>query len=178
MKDKKVIMHIIFVVFAVLGLALASQISFNVPIGQGIPITGQSFAILLIGYFLPIRTAFFSVLLYIMLGVVGLPFFANGSSGFDIIIGKSGGYIIGFLPAVCIVSNWEYGKFNNLIHSLQTLVFSTGIILLFGVLRLSVDVGFPMAIEYGLKPFWVGAILKILLALFVIYFYLKIRHKT
>jgi len=164
-------------VISSLGLAIASQISFDVPLGESIPITGQSFAILIIGYFLSWRLALIAVLIYIICGVIGLPVFAEASSGLDKLIGKSGGYLIGFLPAVFVVSKWEYGKFNDLIITLQTLIFSTGIILLFGVLRLSMDLGLPMAIEYGLKPFWIGAIIKILLALLVIYFYMSERKK-
>lgn len=165
------------ILISILGLLLASRISFDLPPSLGIPITGQSFAILIIGYFLPWRLALISVIIYLICGVLGLPVFANGSGGLDILIGKTGGYLFGFLPAVYILSKWEFGQFNNLAHTLQSLLFSTAIILFCGFIRLSMDLGLPMAIEYGIKPFWVGAVFKVLLALLVIFFYLKINRK-
>jgi biotin transport system substrate-specific component len=162
---------------AILGLSLAAQVSFDVPIGSGIPITGQSFAILMIGYFLDWRLSFVSVFIYLILGVIGVPLFAEGKSGIDVITGLSGGYLVGFLPAVVLVAKWEYAKRNDLLHTFQTFVFSTGIILIIGIMRLSLDLGFQRAIAIGLKPFWVGSIIKVLLALIVIYLYLRYNYK-
>lgn len=171
--ENKFVNNTATLVIAVVGLVLASQISFDVPIGNGIPITGQSFAVLMIGYFLPWNLSLLSILLYIICGVVGLPIFADGSSGLEILLGKTGGYILGFLPAVILVSKWDFAKRKNLSHTFQTFVFATGIILIIGVGRLSLDLGLPLAIEYGLKPFWIGAIVKIMLAISVVYVYLR-----
>ena len=162
---------------AILGLSLAAQVSFDVPIGSGIPITGQSFAILLIGYFLDWRLSFVSVFIYLILGAIGVPIFTEGKSGIDVITGLSGGYLVGFLPAVVLVSKWEYAKRNDLLHTFQTFLFVTGIILIIGIMRLSFVLGFQRAIAIGLKPFWVGAIVKVLLAIMVIYLYLRYSTK-
>jgi biotin transport system substrate-specific component len=171
--ENKFVNNTATIVTAVAGLALASQISFDVPIGNGIPITGQSFAVLMIGYFLPWKLSLFSIIIYIICGVVGLPIFADGSTGLEILLGKTGGYILGFMPAVILVSKWDYSKRKNLSHTFQTFVFATGIILIIGVVRLSLDLGMPLALEYGFKPFWIGAIVKILLAISVVYVYLR-----
>jgi len=173
MKGYLILKEVFLVFISVLGLSMASQMSYDLPVGNVIPITGQSFAVLIIGYFLPWKLSLVSVLIYMVGGVVGLPLFADSSSGLDILAGKSGGYIIGFLPAAVLISKWEYAKRNILSHTLQTFIFATGIILVIGVGRLSLDVGLSLAIEYGLKPFWIGAIIKVLLALGVVYLYLK-----
>jgi len=177
MKNDSFLKVVSAISIAILGLSLAAQVSFDVPIGSGIPITGQSFAILLIGYFLDWRLSFVSVFIYLILGAIGVPIFAEGKSGIDVITGLSGGYLVGFLPAVVLVSKWEYAKRNDLLHTLQTFLFVTGIILIIGIMRLSLELGFQRAISIGLKPFWVGAILKVLLAIIVIYLYLRYSYK-
>lgn len=87
-------------VFAAI-LAVLSQISIPLPIG--IPVTLQTFAIALCGYFLGWKKGVAAVLVYILLGAVGIPVFANFSGGFACIVGITGGFIYGFLfmAALC-----------------------------------------------------------------------------
>lgn len=79
-------------------LAILSQISFMLP--GGIPITLQTFGIVLIGAILGRKSGLLSVLLYLLMGVVGIPVFANFGGGLDTLVGPTGGYLIGFLPMV------------------------------------------------------------------------------
>lgn len=76
--------------------AVLAQISFMLPFG--IPLTLQTFAVALCGYILGKRDGTVSVLVYILLGLVGVPVFAGFSGGIHKIIGLTGGFIIGFLP--------------------------------------------------------------------------------
>ncbi|PZF02850.1 biotin transporter BioY [Curtobacterium sp. MCLR17_040] len=85
----------------VLGGALltagAAQVS--VPIWP-VPITGQTLAVLLVGSALGARRGALSMLVYALLGVVGLPVFADGSAGVGVLVGPSGGYIVGFVAGM------------------------------------------------------------------------------
>lgn len=76
--------------------AVLSQVSFMLPFG--IPLTLQTFAVALCGYTLGKRDGTLSILIYVLLGLVGVPVFAGFSGGFHKIIGVTGGFIIGFLP--------------------------------------------------------------------------------
>ena len=82
-------------------LSLLAQIS--VPIGIGVPFTLQTFGVYLICLLAGRRVAFWSVMIYILLGAIGLPVFANFSGGLGVIFGVTGGYIFGFLGASLII---------------------------------------------------------------------------
>jgi biotin transport system substrate-specific component len=70
---------------------------------EPVPWTGQTFRVLVAGCALGFRRGFASVSLYVLLGVVGLPFFAEGEGGIDVIWGATGGYLLGFIIAGAIV---------------------------------------------------------------------------
>lgn len=99
--NREKITNIVMVgVFAAV-LAVLSQISFPLP--SGIPVTLQTFAVALCGYALGCKRGTLAVLVYIVLGTVGLPVFANFSGGFGSLGRSRGGYIYGFLPMGCAV---------------------------------------------------------------------------
>ena len=79
-------------------LAILSQISFMLP--GGIPVTLQTFGIVLIGTILGKKSGFLSVFLYLLIGMIGIPVFANFGGGIDALVGPTGGYLFGFLPMV------------------------------------------------------------------------------
>ena len=68
-----------------------------------VPWTGQTFGVLMVGGALGLRRGLLAVALYVLLGYVGLPFFAEGKSGASIILGATGGYLIGFIVAGAVV---------------------------------------------------------------------------
>jgi hypothetical protein len=68
-----------------------------------VPLTGQTFGVLLVGGALGARRGFAAVALYVLLGLVGLPFFAEGKGGSAVILGATGGYLIGFIVAGAVV---------------------------------------------------------------------------
>ncbi|MEL6989677.1 MAG: biotin transporter BioY, partial [Bacteroidota bacterium] len=90
------------IAIAILFISAAAQVSFDLPLGNGIPITGQTFAVFIIGYLLGIRDAVFSILIYLFLGILGLPVYADGSSGIEVVQSGSGGFLIGFVAAAYI----------------------------------------------------------------------------
>src|ERR687885_66593 len=82
--------------------ALCAQISFYLP-GNPVPVTLQTFAVLLSGAALGANRGAAALGLYVLLGVVGLPVYADGKHGMDIITGVTGGYLVGFLIAGYVV---------------------------------------------------------------------------
>lgn len=175
---KKILIETAVILAAVFFIALSAQITLEVPLNDArIPISGQSFAVLLVAGVLRLKRGVKAVALYVLLGALGLPIFADGASGFDVLLGGSGGFLIGFIFAA-----WGVGyRLSKLlfrpilfVKSLRLMTFGTAIILFFGVGRLTTLYGFEKALEYGFYPFWQGALVKILLGAVVFYFYEKI----
>lgn len=79
-------------------LSICSQIAFQLP--GGVPVTLQTFSIVLIGIMLGQKLGLLSVLLYLLIGAVGVPVFSNFHAGLSALIGPTGGYLFGFLPMV------------------------------------------------------------------------------
>ena len=87
------------VVLAVLGsLFVAACAQITVPLWP-VPITGQTFAVLVIGMAYGMRLGAATLLLYLLLGAAGLPVFANQAGSLAVLLGPSGGYIVGFVVA-------------------------------------------------------------------------------
>ena len=86
-------------VFAAI-IAVCSIIS--IPVGE-VPVTLQTFAVCLAAAMLGFRRGTLSVLIYVLLGAVGVPVFAGMTGGIGILSGPTGGYIIGFIPAAVII---------------------------------------------------------------------------
>ncbi len=97
----KQIKNIVFIAIMAAMMCVLAPISF--PIGI-IPISLGTFALCLIGAMLPWHKAFTAVGVYIIIGLVGLPVFSSYRGGIGVIIGATGGYILGYLPAVIIMS--------------------------------------------------------------------------
>lgn len=90
-------------------LAIMSKISFMLP--GGIPITLQTFGIFLIGSLLGPINGFITILVYLFMGLVGIPVFSSFNTGLQAFIQPTGGYLIGFLPMVYIVGLGSKQKF-------------------------------------------------------------------
>lgn len=148
-------------------LFLFTQVQFHVPIFFiGIPITGQSFAILLLPYIFGLREGITSILLYLLLGLVGVPVLAQGGHGVDAFLSNSGGYLIGFIFGGAFSGFISNNKVNNLKNAFLGMFIGTLIILIFGVFKLSFDIGISKAIEYGFKPFVLGGVIKVVVGAF------------
>lgn len=91
---------VLIAIFAAIS-AILSQIS--IPLPGGVPVTLQTFAVALCGYYLGWKKGLTAILVYILLGAAGVPVFANFSGGIGSIAGPSGGFIYGFLfmAALC-----------------------------------------------------------------------------
>ena len=160
--------HIALIVAGALFIYLTAQIYIA---REPVPLTGQTFGVLVVGGALGFRRGFAAVALYVLLGVVGLPFFAEGKGGLSIIWGATGGYLIGFVVAGAVVGRLaELGWDRKLGGSLAAMVIGSVIIYAIGVpwLKLSVGYSWAEAIADGLTPFilWDTAKLVVAGALF------------
>ncbi len=151
----------VLVVSGALLTALFAQLYINVP-GSPVPITGQTLAVGLVGATLGARRGAASLGLYAVLGLF-LPFYADGESGWDVIWGASGGYIIGFIVAAWVIG-WmaEHGADRHV--GLAFLAFVAGqlVIFAFGLagLKISVEESWGWTIHNGFTIFIVGGLVK------------------
>ncbi len=148
--------------------ALAAQIRFPVP-GTPVPITGQTFAVLLSGAALGARLGAGSQALYWILGAIGLPFYTEASGGWEAATGATGGYLFGFMVAAWAVGHLaERGQDRTIATAIPAFLAGSAVIYVFGVswLYLSIDSIDTMtaALAAGFTPFVIGDLAKVVLA--------------
>ena len=160
-----------WMLLGVLIIIAGSQFSIDLNLKEvSIPITGQSLVVLLVGFLLGRKWGSLAVFVYLLLGVLDFPVFAEGKFGWETFKKGSGGFLYGFLFAaytVGILGDKGWGR--NFAKSLIAMTLGTIIIIVFGVMHLSFLYGFEKALEYGFFPFWRGAVVKILLGTIVAY---------
>lgn len=156
--------NIALIVAGSLLTALAAQVSIPLPFTP-VPITGQTFAVLLVGAVLGSRRGAASMALYVAEGLAGLPVFAGGKAGLAVLLGPTGGYLLGFIVAA-FVTGWlaERGWDRRPLTTALAMVLGNVVIYLFGVSWLAAFVGIERAPLLGMVPFIPGDILKIVLA--------------
>jgi biotin transport system substrate-specific component len=151
--------------YAVL-VGLLAQLVIPLPFTP-VPITGQTFGVLLGGMALGWRRALLGMLLYLVVGLAGLPWFAGGAGGFHVLGAPTFGYLVGFVVAAAIVG-WlaESGADRKPLFTLGAMAAGTAVIYFFGVtwLMSSLHVGLRTALALGLTPFLLGDAIKALLA--------------
>ncbi|MFJ3707020.1 biotin transporter BioY [Streptomyces sp. NBC_01267] len=143
---------------------IAAQIAVPIP-GSPVPVTGQTFAALLVGASLGARRGFLSLALYALVGMAGMPWFANGTSGPG---GASFGYVLGMLLASSVVGALaRRGGDRSVLRTAGTMVLGSAIIYAVGVPYLALTTGLSAsaAVAAGLVPFLIGDALKAALAM-------------
>jgi biotin transport system substrate-specific component len=158
----------VLVILGSLLMGLVAQLSIKLPFTP-VPITGQTLGVLVIGGALGSVRGALSMLLYLAWGAVGLPFFAEGRSGIDLLAFSSatGGYLWGFVVAGYTVGLLAERKWDRGIgSSLGAMLVGEVIIFAFGVTWLSQALELPLqdALEAGLYPFVVGDVIKLAIA--------------
>jgi biotin transport system substrate-specific component len=141
---------------------LAAQVALPVP-GSPVPITGQTFAALLVGASLGWQRGATSMVLYLIAGVAGVPWFQGGSSGAP----ASLGYVIGFVFAGAVVGALAArGGDRTPVRTVGTMALGSLVIYAFGVpwLMAAAGVGFGTALQIGVVPFLIGDAVKTALA--------------
>lgn len=145
-------------------IALMAQVQFPLPFSP-VPVTGQTFAVLLVGASLGARLGAASVVLYVAEGVAGLPVFTGGTAGLARLGGPTGGYLIGFIAAASIIGLLaERGWDRRVWTASIAMLIGEVVIYVFGLSWLS---RFPLPVgvlEAGLVPFIAGDLYKVILA--------------
>lgn len=126
-----------------------------------VPMTAQTYAVLLIGAACGARLGAATVGAYLIQGALGLPVFAGGDAGAAHLAGPTGGYLIGFLAAAALVG-WlvERGWNARFVSLLAAMAAGHAVVFALGVVHLSVFVGPEAALATGFTPFIAGAIVK------------------
>ena len=155
--------------FALFTAALAQV---RIPLGfTPVPVTGQTLAVLLAGASLGAWRGAGSQLLYWLLGMVGLPFYSNGTGGWSVATGPTMGYLVGFIVAAAVVGRLaEYRHDRRVLTSIAAMTMGSMIIYAFGAAWLAINLGIPLAtgeqnaIALGVTPFLVVDVIKMCLA--------------
>jgi len=155
---------LLLVVTGSLIVAALAQIKIPLPFTP-VPITGQTFAVLLVGAALGARKGAASLTLYVAAGAVGLPVYAGGAGGPATFLGPTGGYLIGFIFAAYFVGRLaETGRDRRLPSALLVFLAGEVIIYMFGLPWLSLYIGFQKILVAGLIPFLPGDLIKLVAA--------------
>ena len=144
--------------------AIGAYIYIPLPISP-VPITLQMFFTFMAGGLLGKKYGFFSQLIYVLIGAIGLPVFAGGAGGIGILFGPTGGYVLGFMAAGYVAGMSKDNYLSKVIYMMLGLVF----IYLLGTVRLMyvVQVDFIKALTMGVTPFIIGDLIKVALAAYL-----------
>lgn len=154
----------------VLGGSVLIALCTQVAIGTPVPITGQTFAVLVVGTLLGSRRGVLSVLVYLAEGLAGLPVFAYGNSGLKALAGPTGGYLVGFVGAAYVVGVLaERGWDRRAGTTILAMILGNVVLYACGLAWLSCLVyllGKPLGgvLAIGLLPFLPGEVVKVALA--------------
>lgn len=130
------------------------------------PLALQTLIVNLTGYVLNAKQAFMTMLVYLLVGLAGVPVFTGGSAGPGKLFGPTGGYIIGFLFTAVFLAYFKGEKYNFKCYALLGCVIGIPLIYVFGVVQLKLITGMPWdkAILTGALPFIPLDIVKCLAA--------------
>ena len=152
----------LLMVLGSLFLAVCAQV--QVPLWP-VPMTMQTFGVLLLGMAFGARLGAATVALYLLEGAAGLPVFAGFSGGVPVLFGPTGGYLFGFVIAAWLVGSLaERGWDRGVLTTALAMLFGNIVLYVPGLIWLGNMIGAENAIPAGLAPFWIGDLLKIALA--------------
>ena len=166
-KREAFLYDIVLVIGASIFIALSAQIAFNVPFSP-VPITGQTLAVILTGSILGSRRGSLAVIAYLLEGISGLPVFAQAQFGLIHLLGPTGGYLLGFVPAAFICGLLaEFGWGKTIFGVLGMMTVGTMVIFICGLSWLMIFFGNDNVLVVGFYPYVSGAVIKIALAAIV-----------
>jgi biotin transport system substrate-specific component len=145
--------------------ALGAQISIETA-ASPVPITGQTLAVVVAGAALGANRGMLSQLLYVAAGLV-LPIYSDGASGWHVISGATGGYLVGFIVAAWLTGFLAERRWDRRFSSAVSAMLSGNVVIyLIGLpwLAIVLDTSLEKTLELGLYPFVAGDVLKLYLA--------------
>lgn len=148
---------LLFVVLTILGAFVRLPLGFT-----PVPLTLQTFFVLLSGLILGARAGAFSQIIYVSLGAAGIPLFVGGLAGISYLMGPTGGYLLGFVLASLLLGIFSRKINLNLVGTCLLAVAASFLILACGSLWLKIIYRFSLiqALSLGFMPFVLGDILK------------------
>ena len=174
LKETSIIKNLFIAICGTIILAVSAKV--KIPF-YPVPMTMQTFVVLLLGVSLGWRLGLFTVSLYLIEGLAGLPVFAGTpEKGLGIVYftGPTMGYLIGFLVAVYLAGIFKYN--NNFFKNLIKLLFSVSFIYLLGMIWLGSLIGWDKPIfKLGAQPFLLAEIFKVVLLALIIPVIFKFR---
>jgi biotin transport system substrate-specific component len=165
-KQRGFLIDLLFVVGGTALVTLAAQVRIPLPFTP-VPITGQTFAVLLTGALLGSRLGAAAVIAYLIEGAVGLPFFAAGGSGLVRFFGPTGGYLIAFPAAAFVTGAFaEFGWDKRYHTAVVAMAIGSAVVLLTGWAWYSILTNTPAQISFNLAVlrFLPGDVVKVALA--------------
>jgi biotin transport system substrate-specific component len=161
-----VLTNVLLVAAGVALVAVAAQI--RIPLADTpVPITGQTFAVVLIGAAYGVSLGASTLAAYWLVGLAGAPIYAEGKSGWDTFVGPTGGYIVGFILAAAVTGYLAQKRWDRRFSSsLGAMLIGNVAIYVPGLLWLAhyLDTGVNDTLVAGLYPFVVGDVIKLFLA--------------
>jgi biotin transport system substrate-specific component len=159
-----VIQNLLLIIGASLLTAGAARLAIPVP-WSPVPITGQTFAVLLTAATLGARRAFLAQAIYLAEGAAGLPFFAGGAGGAAFLAGPTGGYLLAF-PFAAALTGFLAGRGwdRRFATTLAAMLLGSAVIFAIGLAGLSRFVPADQLLAAGLLPFVPGDLIKAVLA--------------
>nr|WP_245917507.1 biotin transporter BioY [Bacillus canaveralius] len=158
----KLRMMIVTALFAAV-IGILAQITIPLPL---VPITGQTLAIGLAATILGARFGTLAVILYLIIGAVGVPVYAEFSGGASVLVGPTGGYLVGFIPTAFLIGfilektsfTFKNAMIANSLGMIVTLIFGTV------WLKIAADLTWIAALAGGFTPFIIVGLIKAALA--------------
>ncbi len=145
-------------------LALSAQVAVPLPFSP-VPVTAQTLALTLLAASLGRARATAMAFAYLAEGMAWLPVFAGGAAGPHILIGPTGGYLAGFVPAAWLVGALAERGFDRRFWTTALAMFAgNAVVLFFGAAWLARFVGVERAFALGVAPFLAGDVVKTLIA--------------
>lgn len=169
MKSRGFVKEFIIIAAASLFVALCSQIAlplFFTPL----PFSMQTLGVLAVGATLGKWRGSLAIALYLLEGAMGMPVFALGGGSLASLIGPTGGYLFGFIPAAYI-AGYSFERTGNIVTLGLSFLLGNAAIYACGLPWLSLWIGPAMVLQLGLYPFIIGDLLKV--ALLICYFRFK-----
>jgi len=161
---------------AIFPAMMAATAGISIPIGSLPPLTLQTFFVFMAGLLLGPKMGSISMMIYVLMGVIGLPVFSQFRGGFDVIMSGSGGFIIGFILSALFIGFMKNVKIinSNFNYIFIILLIGNALIYMCGAAYISYLLNISIAsIIATFTPYLLGDILKILGALYV---YSRIRE--
>lgn len=159
----KLRMMIITALFAAV-ISILAQVSIPMPLG--VPITGQTLAIGLAATILGSKYGTLAAILYLVIGTIGVPVFAQMTGGLGVIVGPTGGYLVSFIPATFLIGYYLEKTSFTVRNAFIANIIGMFITLFMGTfwLKFIAELTWTAAFASGFTPFIIGGFIKVFIA--------------